>query len=159
MEIALSRKGNYAVRAVLDLAVHYGHGLRKAREIAEEMRIPRNFLSLILSDLVRAGVLRATAGPAGGYELVVPPSEVSLLEIVELAEGPIELTRCVLRGAPCGAAGYCAAHDIWTSAQDALVRHLASTTFADIATANEALRGTRAAAGTVVEPRTRRGQS
>lgn len=151
MEITLSHKGNYAVRAVLDLATHYGHGLRKTREIAEAMQIPRTFLSLILADLVQAGILSATAGRSGGYELTRPPREVSLLAVIEVAEGPIVLTRCVLRGAPCGVAGYCAAHHTWATAQDALVHRLAKTTFATMATANTALRGTRAAAGSLIK--------
>lgn len=147
MEITLSHRGDYAVRAVLDLASHYGMGLRKAREIAEEMRIPKNFLSLILSDLVREGILLATAGRSGGYELSRPPREISLLEIVEIAEGPITLKQCLLRGIPCGSDGYCAAHEAWTSAQDALIRRLGATNFGSIAIANARLRGTRAAAG------------
>lgn len=151
MEITLSSKGDYAVRAVLDLASHYGQGLRKAREIAEAMRIPKNFLSLILADLVREGVLQATTGRGGGYELNRPPREISLLEIVEIADGPIRLEQCLLRGMPCGADGYCAAHSAWAGAQDALVRKLEATNFATIAAANSRLRGTPAEAGTTAE--------
>ena len=147
MEISLSHRGDYAVRAVLDLAAHYGMGLRKAREIAEEMRIPKNFLSLILADLVREGILDATAGRSGGYTLTRPPEEISLLEIVEIADGAISLKQCLLRGIPCGSDGNCAAHDAWATAQDALVQRLAATNFATIAATNARLRGTPAAVG------------
>lgn len=147
MEISLSHRGDYAVRAVLDLAAHYGTGLRKAREIAEDMRIPKNFLSLILADLVREGILDATAGRSGGYVLALPPHEISLLRIVEIADGEITLKQCLLRGIPCGSDGYCAAHDAWAAAQDALTARLASTNFATLAIANARLHGTPAAAG------------
>jgi Rrf2 family protein len=147
MQITLGSKGDYAVRAVLDLAHSYGHGRRKAREIAERMHIPQNYLSIILSEFVRAGLLVATAGKEGGYELARPPEEVSLLEVVELAEGPVSLDRCLLRGIPCGRSGYCAAHEAWGSAQAALAARLAKTTFRDLARADEALRGTGAEAG------------
>ncbi len=147
MEISLSHRGDYAVRAVLDLSAHYGMGLRKAREIAESMRIPKNFLSLILADLVREGILDATAGRAGGYVLTRPPQDISLLQIVEIADGEITLKQCLLRGIPCGSAGYCAAHDEWAAAQGALTRRLATTNFATLAAANARLLGTPAAAG------------
>jgi Rrf2 family protein len=147
MQITLGNKGDYAVRAILDLAHAYGHGRRKAREIADEMRIPQNYLAIILSEFVRAGLLVATAGKEGGYALARPPEEISLLEVVELAEGPVTLERCLLRGIPCGRNGYCAAHEAWGGAQDALVARLADTTFRDLARADDALRGSGAEAG------------
>src|SRR3990172_10072995 len=68
MQIALGRKGDYAVRAVLELARHYGAGRRKAREIAAEMDIPHRYLQQILNTFVRSDLLTAAAGPDGGYE-------------------------------------------------------------------------------------------
>lgn len=148
VHIALSHRGDYAVRAVLDLAQHYGHGRRKTREIAGAMHIPQNYLSQILADLVSRGLLHATAGQAGGYELTRPPAQISLLAVVELAEGPVSLQRCMLRGIPCGSDGYCAAHEAWAAAQGALSDRLAATTFADLArSADDVPRaGTRARA-------------
>lgn len=144
MEIVLGRKGDYAVRAVLDLTQHYGKGRRKAREIASAMRIPANYLPQVLAELVRAGLMVATAGKDGGYELAGPPGDVTLLDVVEVAEGPVTLERCLLRDVPCGRAGYCAAHETWSSAQRALTDRLAATTFADLAREDAALRGSRA---------------
>lgn len=147
MDVALSSRGDYAIRAVLDLAQHYGHGPRKAREIARSIHIPKNFLSLILAEFARAGLLAATQGRAGGYELARPPRAISLLEVVELAEGPIHFERCVLRGIPCSSNGTCAAHAAWLNAQQALPGSLARTTFADLARENARRGGTPTAAG------------
>jgi Rrf2 family protein len=144
MEIVLGRKGDYAVRAVLDLAQHYGGGRRKAREIASAMRIPPSYLPQILAELVRAGLMVATAGKDGGYELAGPPGDITLLDVVEVAEGPVALQRCLLRDVPCARAGYCAAHDTWASAQRALTDRLAATTFADLVRKDAARRGARA---------------
>ncbi|MHC4067293.1 MAG: RrF2 family transcriptional regulator, partial [Planctomycetota bacterium] len=69
MRVALGRKADYSVRAVLDLASHFGRGRRKAREIATVMDIPERYLGQILADLVRADLLSAVAGPDGGYSL------------------------------------------------------------------------------------------
>ena len=132
MKIALGKKGNYAVRAVLDLSLHHRSGRRKAHEIATAMKIPEKYLPRILADLVRSGLISATAGREGGYELRRPPSQICLLDVVDGAEGAIELRECVLRGIPCGEDDTCAVHDAWATAQEAMTRQLRKTTFAEI---------------------------
>jgi Rrf2 family protein len=134
MRVTLSRRGDYAVRAVFDLACRYPEQ-RKAGEIASAMGIPRTFLSQVLADLVRAGVLQAHAGPKGGYRLRRSPEEINLLEVVEAAEGVLELTECVLRGGPCSWNDHCAVHEFWTAAQEAFGSQLAATSLADFAKA------------------------
>lgn len=139
MQIALGRKGDYAVRAVLDLARHAGTGRRKSREIAEVMDIPERYLPQILALLVRHRLLIATAGPDGGYELARPPADITLLEVVEAAEGPIANTECLLRGGPCDWEHACPLHHPWSRAQSALTGQLRQTTFAELAASDEAL--------------------
>jgi len=133
MKFRLGRRGDYAVRAVFDLARHPGER-RKTRQIAGAMDIPRKYLPQILADLVRAGMLDAHAGPAGGYSLAVPAAQITLLEVVEAAEEPLTLVTCVLRGGPCDEAGPCAVHDTWKEAQAAFADRLARTNFADLGT-------------------------
>ncbi len=132
MKIALGKKGDYSVRAVLDLGMSYGKGRRKAQEIAASMHIPRKFAPQILANLVRSGLLTATAGRNGGYELSRAPSRICLLDVVVAAEGEVELRRCVLRGIPCGNHGTCAAHEAWSAAQEAMVRQMRRTSIAKI---------------------------
>lgn len=132
MQASLGRKGDYSVRAVLDLARHNGDR-RKAREIASEMDIPHRYLTQILANLVQQGVLTAVAGPTGGYVLARPPEDITLLEVVEAAEGSIGLEQCVLRGGPCSWENSCPVHIPWARAQTALAEQLAATTFADMA--------------------------
>ncbi|MFW2340650.1 MAG: RrF2 family transcriptional regulator [Acidimicrobiia bacterium] len=142
MQASLGRKGDYSVRAVLDIARHDGER-RKAREIAAEMDIPHRFLTQILAELVQVGLLEAVAGRTGGYVLARPPSEISLLQVVEAAEGPIALDVCVLRGGPCTWENSCPVHIPWARAQNAMAEHLAGTSFADlIAIAGEIDTGT-----------------
>ena len=130
MQIALGHKGDYAVRAVLDLARHHGRGRRKARQIAADMQIPERYLPQILAALVHTGMLTAVAGPDGGYALARDPADVTLLDVVEAAEGPVRATRCLLRGGPCDWTGVCPLHGSWSRAQEALAAELARTTFA-----------------------------
>jgi Rrf2 family protein len=138
MQASLGRKGDYSVRAVLDLARHHGDR-RKAREIADEMDIPLRYLTQILANLVQHGLLDAVAGPNGGYTLARPPEKITLLEVVEVAEGPIVLEQCVLRGGPCSWEDSCPVHIPWAHAQSALAGQLAATSFADLARSAEEL--------------------
>lgn len=139
MNVSLGRRGDYAVRAVLALARSYGHGRRKAREIAATMDIPERYLPQILAPFVREGLLIAVAGPDGGYELARPPATISLLQVVESAEGPIASTHCVLRGGPCDWENACPMHEPWSRAQSALARELHETTFEDLARSDAAI--------------------
>ncbi|MEO8084816.1 MAG: Rrf2 family transcriptional regulator [Ardenticatenales bacterium] len=133
MQISLSKRGDYAVRAVLDLARHAGDGRRKTREIAAAMNIPAGYLSQILAALVQSGLAVATAGREGGYQLARPAESISLLDVIQAMDGPIGVRECLLRGIPCGVDGHCAVHDAWSRAQDALNAELASTGFAELA--------------------------
>ena len=132
MKISLGKKGDYSVRAVLDLAMSYRKGRRKAQQIASSMRIPEQYLARVLADLVRSGLITATAGPDGGYELARAPSQIHLLDVVEAAEGPIELRDCLLRGVPCQSDGTCSVHQVWSEAQEAMTRRLRRATFAEL---------------------------
>lgn len=139
VELSLGKRADYLVRAVLHLARHHGQGRRKAADIAAEMDIPVTYLPQLLAALVRAGIADSMAGRRGGYELVRAPVEVSLLEVIEVADGPLVAAECVLRGGPCRWEEACAIHPPWARAQDAFRASLASTTFAEVAAIDAAL--------------------
>ncbi len=147
MQVTLGRRGDYAVRALLDVVRHAGAGRRKTREIAADMDIPASYLPQILAGLVRGGYLTAQAGPAGGYSLARPAERITLLEVVEHAEGPTTVDRCILRGGACSWETVCPFHDPWARAQAAFTRVLQETTFADIATIDALITSGRYAPG------------
>jgi Rrf2 family protein len=103
------------------------------------MNIPYKTLTLILAGLVAEGLLVATHGPRGGYRLARHPSEISVLDILEAAEGPVTFDHCVLRDGPCDWEETCPVHDTWARAQDALIRELASTSLAEMAVIDAAI--------------------
>ncbi|MCP3974553.1 MAG: Rrf2 family transcriptional regulator [bacterium] len=162
MRLTLGRKGDYAVRAVLDLARHWGQGRRKSREIATTMDIPERYVGQILAKLVRADLLMATAGPDGGYSLSRDPAEVTLLEVVEASEGAIALSACVLSGGPCDWTNVCPVHETWSLAQGAFMDQLSTTTYADLAVIDAGIESGAykppAAAPLHVNPTARKGQ-
>lgn len=133
MQVVLGRKGDYTVRAVLYLAQQGGERRHKAREVAAAMDIPSRYAPQILASLVSAGLVDAAAGPDGGYVLSRPATDISLLEVVESAEGPIRLERCVLKGGPCDWRTVCPVHEAWSRAQRQLIDELAATSFSDLA--------------------------
>jgi len=133
MKIELGQTGDYAVRSALALA-RAGRRM-KAREIAAEMALPEKFLPQVLARMIDAGLVGSVAGPDGGYELRRAPRDLSLLDVIEAAEGPVRSRKCVLRGGPCRLDGTCAVHDAWFKAQAALEAKLAATSFAELATA------------------------
>ena len=139
MQLAVGRKGDYSVRAMLALARAYGDGRRKTRQIARLMDIPERYLPQIMAPLVRAGLVHATAGPDGGYELARAPRAITLLEVVETAEGPVAGDRCLLQGGPCDWEHICPVHDTWERAHVALTRELRRTTFDKLAASDRLL--------------------
>src|SRR2546425_13246774 len=73
----ISAKGEYAIRAMLDLALHHGRGLVPIQEVAERQGIPQRYLEQVLLLLRRAGFLESKRGSTGGYRLVRPPPDGS----------------------------------------------------------------------------------
>lgn len=133
MRVALSRRGDYSVRAMLVLARAFGDGRRKARQIAKTMDIPGRYLPQIMAPLVREHLVLATAGPDGGYELARPPVSITLLEVIEAAEGPLVREQCLLQGGPRDWEQVCPVHDVWARAHDALGHQLRVTTLRQLA--------------------------
>ncbi|MDA8309837.1 MAG: Rrf2 family transcriptional regulator [Actinomycetota bacterium] len=139
MNLSLSRRGDYVVRAAMCLATAHGSGrLCTLRQVSEEMTVPRTFVPQILSDLVRSGLAISTPGAHGGYRLARPPSEVRLLEVVEAGEGPLVFSGCVRGDHPCSGRAVCPLQETWTEASARLRSSLGSTTLADLVRRDQA---------------------
>lgn len=138
--MTLSRRGDYVMRAAISLARAFEAGVpRKIREVVADTGVPQSFASQILADLVRAGLATSRAGRSGGYRLARPPTEVSVLEVVEAAEGPLRSSRCALGEGPCRWDAVCPLHETWTEATTALRDLLARTDLAALARRDAAL--------------------
>ena len=134
MDMTLSKRGDYVVRSAISLARAFEEGVpRKIREVVSEMEVPQTFASQILADLVRAGVASSRAGRNGGYWLQRAPEDISVLEVVEAAEGPLHAERCALAEGPCRWEAVCPLHETWSTATAALREVLAATTLAEVA--------------------------
>ena len=85
----VSAKVDYAVRAVVELAVAAGEGPVKGDQIATAQKIPLKFLENILSELRRAGMVSSQRGADGGYWLAKPAEAISIADIIRAVEGPL----------------------------------------------------------------------
>jgi len=85
----ISAKGEYAIRALLDLAVHHGEGLVPIQEVARRQSIPQRYLEQVLLLLKRAGILESKRGSAGGYQLVRSPAGISVGDVLRAVEGRV----------------------------------------------------------------------
>ena len=85
----LSRKGEYACLAMLDLAEHYGEGYVKTADICQRKGIPKSYLEQILLILQRGRYVRSARGVEGGHQLTKSPSDINVAEIVRLIDGPL----------------------------------------------------------------------
>jgi Rrf2 family protein len=135
VDLTLTSRGDYVVRAAIDLATAWdGSGrYRKIREVAEGMHLPPSYTPQVLGILARAGLAESKAGRSGGYRLSRPPETISVLEVVEAAEGTLGSGRCAIRGGPCRWDDVCALHPTVAKAAEAIRATLASTDLAEVA--------------------------
>ncbi len=137
----ITRQADYAVRAVYYLTT-LGKGSRAATsKIASEQHIPPSFLAKIVSQLSVAGLLHTSRGARGGVSLAREPKEISLLDVVEAIDGPIQLNECVGDDGVCMFDDTCPMRPIWCDAQQDLVDRLDSTKFSKFVNGQKAAVG------------------
>jgi Rrf2 family protein len=134
----ITRQADYAVRAVLHLARN-GDQRTATSMIAEEQRIPPSFLAKIVSQLSIAGLLHTSRGARGGVTLAREAKDITLLEVIEAIDGPIQLNECVGDKGACSFDETCPLRPVWCDAQEELVGRLRGTNFADMAVKGQAL--------------------
>jgi len=130
----LSQTTMYAVRACLELARRYADGPVSAHDIAAVLDVPRNYLSKILCELGRAGIVESTRGPRGGFELVEPSDRILRSDIVGRFQPELmsDDRHCLL-GTKREEDRPCPVHDWWTGVSGAIDAFFSQTTLADLA--------------------------
>jgi Rrf2 family protein len=132
----LTQRSRYAIRALLALAKAAPGLPVPLRVIAEEARVPRKFLEIILTEMKRAGFIETTRGKSGGYRLARAPHLISFGEIIRVIEGPLALVPCVSRTAyrpcrDCKDEATCAIRHAMMRVRDETARILDGTSLAD----------------------------
>ncbi|HJQ67201.1 MAG TPA: Rrf2 family transcriptional regulator [Gemmatimonadales bacterium] len=127
----LSQTAEYALRAVLYIAQH-GDRLVQVGEMAQALRIPRNYLSKIVHVLARDGVLESTRGKAGGFRLAKAPDRLHVVQVVSPFDRLDEVRHCLLGRPQCSDRTACAAHTRWKEVAERVAEFFRETTVAEL---------------------------
>jgi len=128
----ISMKADYGIRALLDLAEHYGDAPVPSHDIAARQHVPGPFLDQLLMTLRRAGLVRSTRGPRGGHVLGHPPEEITLGHAVDILEGQAAQMECFSAPETCEINIGCSIRSSLMRAEEAARAVLDSTTLADM---------------------------
>ena len=128
----LSTKGRYAARAMLDLAIHSDEGLVLIKDISQREEISKRYLEQLFLPLKAAGLVRAIRGAHGGFTLAKPPSQIKLIEIVQIMEGSTAPVECVDDAGICLRSELCVTREVWAEMKKATDKVLESTTLQDL---------------------------
>ena len=133
MSVLFSRQCEYALQAVMYLALRPDGEKTSIRELTREIGIPYHFLAKILQNLTYKGFLVSQKGPTGGFALAKSPREISLFDIVEAVDGVEFTTSCVMGFPECSGKNPCAVHGMWEETRKNLQATLADKNIAQVA--------------------------
>jgi Rrf2 family cysteine metabolism transcriptional repressor len=137
--VRISTKSRYGLRAAIEIAKSYGASPAKRKTVAVNQQISDSYLENILIVLKNSRIIETTRGVNGGYVLSRPPKEITVLEIVDALEGPLDLVECIGSKASCDKADSCAARTIWKELSDSWKSTLGKLTLQDMIEREEVL--------------------
>ena len=130
----LSTRGRYAVMALADLAGRHSDKPVPLAAIASSQNISQEYLEQLFARLRRAGLVESVRGPGGGYRLARKPDEIFIIEIIQAADEPLQVTRCAdgdgVLGCQNGEA--CITHELWSALSRQIAGFLSHITLGDV---------------------------
>lgn len=128
----LSTKGRYGVRAMVDLAINYSESPVYIKSIAGRQNISELYLEQLFSPLRKAKLIKSVRGAQGGYVLSKHPKEISVSDIIDVLEGPIEISSCIDSG-ECNNMEVCPSRLLWEKIKNSIDEVTKSITLQDMA--------------------------
>lgn len=130
----ISSKGRYALRIMLDLAMHNSGELVPLKDIAKRQDITLKYMEQIISPLAKAGFVISFRGSSGGYRLAKDPSAYTCGEILRVLEGPLSPTVCLsgVDGTECPRAEACPTLPFWKGLEKVINEYVDSVTLEDL---------------------------
>lgn len=128
----ISTKGRYGLRILMDLAIHQSDKPRLIRDIAKSQQISEKYISRLVIALRKAGMIRSVRGVNGGFHLAMKPEDITLLDVIEVMEGPLSIVDCVSAPKQCSMSENCAPREIWCKLNEDIRGLMRQTTLADI---------------------------
>jgi Rrf2 family protein len=131
--IRISTRGRYALRAMVDLAMHADGEPILRQEIAERQGISADYVAQLFRPLHKAELVEGVKGPGGGYRLARDAAEITAGDVVRAVEGPVAVVHCALpEDDSCDRAEQCATHKLWTRLSVVMTEFLDSVTLQDL---------------------------
>jgi Rrf2 family protein len=130
--LRLSKKADYALLAMRDLAANVERAAMSTRELAEGNHIPADLLSKVLQQLARAGLLESQQGTRGGYALSRDAETITVAEVIQVIDGPLTVTACSVEDDSCDQFDTCNIRDPLWRIKDRIVSALEATTVAGL---------------------------
>ncbi len=140
--LQVSRKVDYAFRALLHIARHQGTQACTLASIATQVAVSPQFLAKIVEELAHRGLVRSRRGARGGYVLARPAAAITFNDVIAAVEGPIAVNSCLDGHDDCTLFGSCGMMPVWQEAQRRLVDLFSTTTLADVGVCRVAQVGT-----------------
>lgn len=133
MSVFFSRQCEYALQAVLYLALRKKGELTSIKEMSDRLGVPYHFLAKILQSLALKQLLISQKGPAGGFALGLPAEEITMFHIVEAIDGVGFTNQCVLGFAECSNKNPCSVHHQWAGLRESAYQMLVRKNIAEMA--------------------------
>ncbi|HUW22289.1 MAG TPA: Rrf2 family transcriptional regulator [Candidatus Bathyarchaeia archaeon] len=128
----LTKKTEYGLQLMVHLAKNFGHAPIPLKQVAKEKKLPYRFLSQVASTLKKAGLIETKEGIKGGCFLAKSPEKVTVAEILEVLEGPLELVECLKAEASCPWASGCGQKQMFEKMKGSLKKIIKAHTLEDL---------------------------
>ena len=124
---------DYGVRALVELAIHYGDGPVQTAEIAAKQGIPVAYLDQLMASLNKFGFVTSRRGPRGGHSLALPPGAINLSMVMSKLDANSSPLDCLVNPLDCVLSDSCAQQEVWKSVEEAVSEVLSNITLANLA--------------------------
>ena len=132
MELKISTKGRYGLRVLLDVAMNQARGPVILRDIARRQAISEKYLWQVINPLKGGGLVNSARGAKGGYTLAKEPAAISVLDVVSILEGPVNVVECVDTPDSCDRSSSCATRGAWSEIETRLREVMAKITLGEL---------------------------
>jgi len=129
----LTRAADYGLRVVIHMAGLPQGTIVRLKTLAQVVEVPESFLAKVLQTLTRGGLMLSRRGPEGGFELPASSREATILDVLTVVDGPVQLNACLGENGECPRKERCVAHPIWAEAQIAMLTVLSRDSIGELA--------------------------
>ena len=132
--IRISTRGRYALRAMVDLALHADEEPVLRRDIAARQEVSADYVAQLFQQLRAAGLVKGVKGPGGGYRLARDAETICVGDVVRAVEGPVAVVHCIVPGdePSCNRVDRCVTRLLWKRLSEAMTEFLDSVTLKDL---------------------------